>query len=544
MKQYRLKKGVKIGALAAESDSMLGRVFVDIGNANDLIDPSNPLFLILGRTGSGKTALIRHIEDNCENASRLDPEALSMQYLHSNTMLKTIAEWGVHLDVFFKYLWRHILILELIKLRYGKEEKASIIAKIKNMLFRQSNTQEQALQYLEEHGNEYWVLADTHVKAFTNELEQKLEKDNKLMAAFASSHGGALINATRMDANSKKDTVSGEVVQQAQRIVNDYQIAALNSVLESLGGDSFKDTQRKYHVFIDDLDKNWMPDDEFYIELLKGLLYEVRELNAKLGGAKVVVAMRTNIYYRIFKKAKISEPQREKWSDVRYEIRWDDSELEELVEKRIGELFREQYTSVKPTIKDVLPIKKKRNEEEPLEYILNRTFMRPRDIIEYFNYCLEVSNYSLPLSWSTITSAEDDYSKHRWNSIIDEWKDSFDGIDLLRVIFDRHGGKFAIGDIDEEDVITILTKPECMESRWLRNMYSKYNEGTMTSHQVACGFVEALYTAGVVGIKLDSETAIKYSYEKSIYDYTFMDALKPDMRLEVHKMLWKSLRIR
>jgi hypothetical protein len=440
MKQYRLKKGVKIGALAAESDSMLGKVFVDIGNANDLLDPSNPLFLILGRTGSGKTALIRHMEDNCENASRLDPEALSMQYLHSNTMLKTIAEWGVHLDVFFKYLWRHILILELIKLRYGKEERASIIAKIKNMLFRQSNTQEQALLYLEEHGNEYWVLADTHVKAFTNELEQKLEKDNKLMAAFASSQGGALINAARTDVTSKKDIVSGEVIQQAQRIVNDYQIAALNSVLESLGGDSFKDTQRKYHVFIDDLDKNWMPDDEFYIELLKGLLYEVKELNAKLGGAKIVVAMRTNIYYRIFKKAKISEPQREKWADVRYEIRWDDPELVELVEKRIGELFREQYTSVKPTIKDVLPVKKKRNEEEPLEYILGRTFMRPRDLIEYFNYCLEVSNYSLPLSWSAITSAEDDYSKQRWNSIIDEWKVSFYGIHLLRVIFDRHGG--------------------------------------------------------------------------------------------------------
>jgi hypothetical protein len=75
-------------------------------------------------------------------------------------------------------------------------------------------------------------------------------------------------------------------------------------------------------------------------------------------------------------------------------------------------------------------------------------------------------------------------------------------------------------------------------------MYTKYNDGTMTCYQIACGFVEALYTAGVLGIKLDSETAIKYSYEKSIYDYTFMDALKPDMRLEVHKMLWKSLRIR
>jgi energy-coupling factor transporter ATP-binding protein EcfA2 len=77
--------------------------------------------LIVGRTGSGKTALIKQIKNASSDVSVLDPEELSMQYLH-NSVLRTIASWGVNLDIFYKYLWRHVCILELIRMRYGDAE--------------------------------------------------------------------------------------------------------------------------------------------------------------------------------------------------------------------------------------------------------------------------------------------------------------------------------------------------------------------------------------------------------------------------------------
>jgi DNA helicase HerA-like ATPase len=56
--RYKLRKGVAIGSLAAENDGMLSNVFVDAGYLERLSDASEGAFLILGRAGSGKTALI------------------------------------------------------------------------------------------------------------------------------------------------------------------------------------------------------------------------------------------------------------------------------------------------------------------------------------------------------------------------------------------------------------------------------------------------------------------------------------------------------
>jgi hypothetical protein len=116
--RLKLRKGARVGALAAEHDDLLSEAFVDLGHVNALIDGNRPEFLALGRTGSGKTALIEHIRKTAEHVSALNPEELAMQYLHSSPVLKTISAWKVNLDVFYKYLWRHVCILELIRLRY------------------------------------------------------------------------------------------------------------------------------------------------------------------------------------------------------------------------------------------------------------------------------------------------------------------------------------------------------------------------------------------------------------------------------------------
>jgi len=543
MRQFKLKKGKKIGALAAESDVLLEKAFYDTGFAESYEDTSDPHFLILGRTGSGKTALMNYIEKISEHTSRLDPEALSMQYLHSNTMLKTVAEWGVHLDVFFKYLWRHIIIMEVIKLRYGGEQRSSIIEKIKNRLFRQSSAQSKALEYLECHGQEYWVMADTHVKAFTEELEHKLAADSKLTMAVKVPFVNATVGSGVVDTTTVREKVEKEIVTQAQRIVNDYQIAALNEVMEKLGKESFGDPGKKYYVFIDDLDKNWMPDDDFYLELLKGLLYEVKEINARLRSVKIIVAMRTNIYYRLFKKAKISEPQREKWADVRYELQWNRNDLIEMIDLRLAELYREQYTRDEPKTMEVLPAKHKRKSEEAVDYMLDRTFYRPRDVIQYFNICLERTNYSLPLSWNDIKNAEAEYSKQRLNSLIDEWKDSYYGIHITFPIIRRLGAKWKIDQISEDDVISLLTHSECMNSAWLSNIYSRYDSGEYDVLQVAKQIVTALYMIGMCGIKIDHSSKVQFSYQRSFDDKEPSYELWKDIQIVVHKMIWREIGI-
>jgi len=274
MPKFKVRKGMNVGGLAAETDPLLNRAFVDLGYLGRIAATDDPAFLIVGRTGSGKTALIKKVKESAE-ASVLDPEELSMQYLH-NSVLRTIAAWDVNLDIFYKYLWRHVCILELIKMRYGDAEdvpsRIQQIFPIKE-LFRgdQKRARQVSQDYLREYGEDYWVRTDTRIKKITAEFEERLTSDAKLGAALAqisAAAGGS-------SGNRNLNRVESEVQDRAQSIVSDFQISALNTVVDALEKYGFDDPQKSYFIVIDDLDKNWMPDDVLYLDLIKSLLSSV-----------------------------------------------------------------------------------------------------------------------------------------------------------------------------------------------------------------------------------------------------------------------------
>jgi len=267
MPKFRLRKGMNVGGLAAETDPLLKQAFVDLGYLGRVMAADDPAFVIVGRTGSGKTALIKKIRDSAANVSVLDPEELSMQYLH-NSVLRTIAAWGVNLDIFYKYLWRHVCILELIRMRYGDAEdvpsRIQQIFPIAELFKRdQKRARQVSQEYLREYGEDYWVRTDTRIKKITAEFEEKLTSDAKVSVALASQVSAS---AGRNSADRNLSRVESEVQVRAQAIVSDFQISALNSVVEALEKYGFNDPQKSYFIVIDDLDKNWMPDDRLYLD--------------------------------------------------------------------------------------------------------------------------------------------------------------------------------------------------------------------------------------------------------------------------------------
>jgi hypothetical protein len=476
------------------------------------------------------------------HVSAIDPEDLSMQYLHSNSILSLLSELGVHLDIFFKFLWRHILILELIKIRYkdSKESKHNLL----QILYSDGKKAEQkALRYLSEHGDQYWITADTHIKNFTSELETKVTEDNEI---------GAKIKGVMSELNAKtgdiseriiKEGLAGEIVERTQSIVNDYQIAALNEVVKRLSEKSFQDDKKKFHIIIDDLDKNWMPNDKFYIELIKSLLYTVRELTQKMNSAKILIALRTNIYYRIFKKSSAAEPQREKWVDVLVDIEWKRDELKELIDKRLSSIFRGQYTKDTPSIEELLPPPKKKIGKKAFDYILERTFYRPRDVIEFINICIEENDGNLNLSWSNITSAEMIYSKNRLNSVIDEWKDSFYGLPSTFVLLEKYPARFNWDDFNEEDVYKIFEYNELTKCSWLTNLFNGFCNDTRDLASIKSEILNVLYLTGIIGFKDAKTNSTTFSYQKpvNLSDIT-LDNIKKSTFI-VHRMFWKALGI-
>jgi len=546
MARYRLRKGVELGKLAAENDKvLLERAFVDQGHLDGLLDPENPKFLILGRTGSGKTALIERVKASVEHATSLNPEELSMQYLHNSQILKQLTQWGVNLEIFYKFLWRHVCILQLIRMRYeGAEDTSGILAQIHRLVSSSKRDAErsraEAQRYLEEYGDEFWQTTDTRIKKLVDEVESKLTSDAKIDASLKAGFAKVGISAGQATDSTHKQVVETEVIERAQRIVSDYLIADLRKIIELLAKAGFDDPQRRYYIVIDDLDKNWMPDDDLYLSLLKSLLFTVYELNrtSPLRGIKVIVSIRENIYLRVFHKAGIHEPQREKWLDVQAKLLWSKDELVELVDKRFAEVLRTEYTQAAPTLKDILPPPKKKNDKDALDYIFERTFMRPRDILDYLNTCLRhVVEKSSVLTWSTLTQAEVEFSQRRLNSVIDEWKDSFFGLPAIFSIIRRLGTSFMLSDISDEDMEGMLISDRCNSCPWLRGLREAYLSNFLSMDTLKLELLKAVYLVGLVGYKHSDSMRIIFAFDKPIGNSPdFFDSTT----FHVHRMFWSA----
>jgi hypothetical protein len=542
--KFKLRKGMNIGGLAAETDPLLSKSFVDLGYLGRITAPDDPAFLVLGRTGSGKTALIRKITDLSAEVSVLDPEGLSMQYLH-NSVLRTIAGWGVNLDIFYKYLWRHVCILELIRMRYG--EAADVPSRIQQLfpiadLFKrdQKKARQVSQDYLRDYGEDYWVRTDTRIKKITAEFEEKLTSDAKVGVALANQVSASIGGES---ADRKLSRVESEVQDRAQAIVSDFQISALNTVVDALEKYGFDDPQKSYFLVVDDLAKDWMPDDRLYLDLIKSLLSSVNELNRRLRAVKIVIALRENIYYRVFQKAGKHEPQREKWEDVIVRVKWSEEDLVRLVDERLAQVFKSEFTTEVPTLLGLLPTRKASRSEDGLTYLISRTFMRPRDVIDFMNKCLSEASVGVSrLSWSTVTGAEVSYSEARLKAVIDEWRDSYFGLSALLPLLRKVGPRFALNDISDDEVFAVLGGEKVASCSWLQDLAVRLLVNNEPAVEIKREFVKALYLVGRVGLRHPESHRVSYSFEKAIAPSQDLD--NPQLTFMVHRMFYSALGLR
>src|SRR5664280_895025 len=110
------RKQDRIGAMDAEEDAaFLSDCFVDTGDLELLEDCQRPERIVLGRTGSGKTALLLRLLEQ-PYAIEIRPENLALSYITNSTILQFFEQLGVNLDPFYKLIWRHAFCVELLSL--------------------------------------------------------------------------------------------------------------------------------------------------------------------------------------------------------------------------------------------------------------------------------------------------------------------------------------------------------------------------------------------------------------------------------------------
>jgi ABC-type arginine transport system ATPase subunit len=136
-RKIRFAKYDTIGDPSAESDAdFLSACFVDNGSLERLRTCDDHRGILLGRTGAGKTALLRRLAETEERVVVLDPHDIALRHLADSTIIRFFESLGVNMDLFYQALWRHVFVVELIKLRFGLDSEDAKLQAVEQMRLR------------------------------------------------------------------------------------------------------------------------------------------------------------------------------------------------------------------------------------------------------------------------------------------------------------------------------------------------------------------------------------------------------------------------
>jgi len=536
---FKLRHDWSVGAIAAEEDErFLEQCFVDSGFLTRLTDPYNTASIIVGRTGIGKSALLFEIKERFHDTSKIiDPEEFSIRYISNSNILSFFEKIGVNLDLAYQMLWKHVLCVELIKLRYGvktSEQSKSIFGKLRRR-FERDTTKQQALDYLEEWGKgDFWQTTEKRVK----ELTERLEK--KLAAELKSEYPGLEFNAGANAAKSLEK--KSEILHAGQRVVNNLHMQDLQEVIKILSEEVFDDSGQTYFLIIDDLDKGWA-EEQIRFKLVRALIESIKRLR-KIQKVKILISMRSDLLEKVFAETRDAGFQEDKYEDYFVRLRWSNDELRDLINQRLNFMVRDKY---QPTAEmSVRKLFESKVDGVPLiRHMISRTLRRPRDIIVFVNECIQQASGKSKISAENVRAAEAIYSKKRVDALVQEWLSVYPNmekhIEFLRGLKNRT----YIKEIDFEHIQTHLLsytnvkEPHDEITKIALNRIASGFDGHRDALDYVSSLLNALYKIGIVGISQPIDNRVTFS-EEGLIPFT-EEAITIDYRFSVHPIAYRYL---
>jgi hypothetical protein len=531
---YKIKTDLSVGSPDAETDNQLSDVFVDNGSLDALMNVNSPKCVIIGRTGTGKSALIKKILEHEKYVKAIDPERMSLTFLSNSTILKYLRSEDVNLNFFYKLLWKHVFIVEIIKLYIAESEtkKTSFFQRLWETVStggKSDETKKRAIDYAQTWSDEFWLQTEYRIKSIENDLEAKLA--NELGIEFKAVKLGTNISA----AATEKTTI--DVKTKAENIISQLQANSLTTLMDLLSEHIFNNTQRKFYILIDDLDKEWVSRQIVY-DLIASMVEVIKEFQHKFKGVKIIISLRENLQMKVFSGTTHRGGQREKYAPLFLELNWTIPELKKMVDLRIqnsskGELKLDKIferKAPKPTI----------------DYIFERTFLRPRDVISFYNRIFQSSIQKTFISLSTIKQAEIKYSIERLNAVEDEWSENYGEITKITTFLHNVHDGFSIRNIKEDGFAELLIEADYVNhfkgelfdicQKWKLAKSDNVNFRVFLSE-----LFEILYRVGIIGIKRNATTPVEYYFNELApcdkKDFT------NDVKVYIHKAFHSVLRI-
>ena len=341
---------VDLGDVAAENEIVgLRSYFVSTGPA--LQARRGHARLVVGRKGSGKTAIFydvrqRAFRGNDRLVLDLKPEGHQFARLKESLLERIAPGLREHTMVAF---WNYILLCELARKALDKDRVTARIDPDRYERYRRLAS-----------------VYERHDQGWDADFSQRLVRQVE----------GITSKLQGMDAR--------EIGAQLTEVIYKGDVRELS---EAVG--EYLHTKESVWVLVDNLDKGWPVRGTTEIDMLivRALLDASRKLQHQLEANEIelqcLVFLRSDIYEHL------RNEMPDKGKDTALQLGWEDPELfKEIVRRRITNStgFTEPFTEIWPLLCDPLV-----GTQESFSYFVERTLMRPRDLLQFLNRAIDVA---------------------------------------------------------------------------------------------------------------------------------------------------------
>lgn len=498
-----ITRDIRVGKVSAEEDSdLLFECFVDTEALSDILDMENNASILAGRTGAGKSAIIQYINRNKKSAV-IEPGDMAMDYIANSDVIRFLNDIDAPLGILFQTLWKHVLLVEYIKVRYqlgaaggGQKMFERLIERCRTDIRRKK-----AKEYIEKYYGSFWVSMDENLKTITSAFEENIEAEIGVDISKFKSRAGYGRNLSRENKQ--------EYIARAKKIINSEQLRELSAVIDLISSDEASGFPT--FLLIDRLDTRWV-DEQIKYKLINALVESVHKFRP-IRSLKIIVALRTDVIEKSMQENEDTGFQREKYQDFITNIRWGQDQLKELINRRIDRSYRRKYSPNKQVyFDDIFPYDL--DGGGSYKYIIERTLLRPRDLIAFTNECLNVAESKSEIAPKDIYAAERTYSLQRLSALIDEWRSAYPCIEAALGLLSGRNESFALSSLSEEEIDNLAVKIAGTGRDALAKSADLHVESgsVQTREAFLKELASLLYRTGAVGIKLNANVPVMYSH--------------------------------
>lgn len=366
------------GDVAAEDDAVLNYFLAT--NAVDRI-ASGRAFLVLGRKGTGKTAIVRYFT---ERKTDMLSKSLNLRGYPWSVHASRIDYGASEIEAYVSS-WRYLIAVELATL----------------VLSHAGATGPAEAKTLKTFLNENYGGPDPRLADILTPKKLKLSKMSLNPSIMGNKLGGVDLERASGDHHLglELNALSTSIMEAVLAVSGQIQLGSLS-------------------IHFDELDQGLSSLDEGRNKMLVGLILAARDVKRESDrlGIQInpVIYLRTDLWEELqfSDKNKINET-------LTYHLTWTSDSLLDLVDVRL-----QAKLSPAATFNDIIDPRLMRGSQSKWNHILARTFLRPRDVISFLNTSLaeakQRSDRPLKFTNPDIVSSRDEYSSYLKRELDDE----------------------------------------------------------------------------------------------------------------------------